>query len=136
MTYEEKLVRLNRYRAACKKERKLKDDLAEAREAAQHTTQSLSAVPGGSGDGQSIARTIERVEALEQEVNAQHEHSVQIYREILDALYENVHDDMDYVILHKRYLENMKWDKIAEDTHFALRWVFTRHRNTVERMDL
>lgn len=138
MTYEEKLVWLNRYRAAYKKEQKLKDDLAEAREAARHTTQSLSAVPGGSGDGQSIARAVERAETLQQEFNAQHELAIRIYGEILDALQDrdNISDDMDYVILHKRYLENMKWDKIAEDTHFSLRWVFTRHRNAVERMNL
>lgn len=97
MTYEEKLVWLNRYRAAYKKKQKLKDDLEEAREAAQHTTQSLSAVPGGSGDGQSIARAVERAEALQQEFNAQHELAIRIYGEILDALQDrdNISDDSD-----------------------------------------
>ena len=136
MTYEEKKAWLGRYREAEKKYNRLSERLAEARESSQHTTQSLSAVPSGSGDGQSIVRAIERTEDLAAEVNAQHELSIRIYREILDILKDNISDGMDYVILHKRYLESLNWERIASDTHFSLRWVYTRHHNAVERIEL
>lgn len=135
MTYEEKIVWLNRYRAARQKEHQLILQYEEACETAQHTTQTISPTSGGSGDGQSLARAVERKEELEQKVTAQHNLAIQIYREILDALY-GIPDDLNYVILHERYLECMTWEQISHKAHFALRWVYTRHRRTVEQLEL
>ena len=60
MTYEEKISWLSRYREAEKLYQRLSYRLAEAQEATRHTTQNLSAAPGGSKDGQSLARAVER----------------------------------------------------------------------------
>ena len=136
MTYEEKKVWLNRYREEKQKEQKLFNQLAEAREAARHTTQALSPVSGGAGDGQSLARAVERCEALEQQLQARHALCTRLYGEILDVLQENIRDEMDYVLLHRRYLECMTWAKIADDLHYTQRWVYLRHRNLVERLML
>ena len=56
MTYEEKISWLSRYREAEKLYQRLSYRLAEAQEATRHITQNLSAAPGGSKDGQSLAR--------------------------------------------------------------------------------
>ena len=56
---------LNRYREAEKRYYLLSDRLAEAQEATRHITQNLSAAPGGSKDGQSLARAVEREEEAE-----------------------------------------------------------------------
>lgn len=135
MTYEEKKAWLSRYRVARQKEQQLIDQYAEACAAAQHTTQSLSPVSGGDGGGQCLARAVERKAELEQKGIAQHNLAIQIYREILDAIY-SVRDDMDYTILHERYLEGMTWERIAQKKHLALRWVYSRHKRAVENLDL
>lgn len=135
MTYDEKKSWLGRYRGARQKEQQLAAQYAEACEAAQHTTQSLSPVSGSSGDGQSLARAVERKEELERSVAAQHDLAIQIYGEILNALY-GLSDDLNYVILHERYLECLTWEQIAHKTHLVLRWVYTRHKRAVEQLDL
>lgn len=59
MTYEEKKAWLGRYREAEKKYNRLSERLAEAQTATRRITQNISAVPGGSGDGQSLAHAAE-----------------------------------------------------------------------------
>lgn len=136
MTYEEKCIWLNRYRAAEKDARRLSDQIAAAQTAAARTTQALSPLPGGGGDGQNLARAIERKTELEQKVDALRPLRKQYYKEIFDALSRSGLSYTDYQILHKRYLECKTWDKVAEETSFALRWVYTRHRKAVEQLDL
>ena len=105
MTYKEKLVWLNRYRAAEKDARHLSDQIAAAQTAAARTTQALSPLPGGGGDGQNLARAIERKTELEQKADALRPLRKQYYKEIFDALSRSGLSYTDYQILHKRYLE-------------------------------
>lgn len=136
MTYEEKCIWLNRYRAAEKDARHLSDQIAAAQTAAARTTQALSPLPGGGGDGQNLARAIERKTELEQKADALRPLRKQYYKEIFDALSRSGLSYTDYQILHKRYLECKTWEKVAEETSFSLRWVYTRHRKAVEQLDL
>ena len=71
MTYEEKINWLFRYREAERLYQRLSYRLAEAQEATRHITQNLSAAPGGSKDGQSLARAVEREEEAERRAYAQ-----------------------------------------------------------------
>ena len=59
MTYEEKKAWLGRYREAEKKYNRLSERLAEAQTATRRITQNISAIPGGAGDGQSLAHAAE-----------------------------------------------------------------------------
>lgn len=136
MTYEEKIAWLNRYRQAEREDRHLNEELAEVSAALSHTTQSISPVPGGGSDGQSLARAIERKAELEQKAEALRQMKKRYYMEIFNVLTRKVTSQWDYAILHKRYLECKTWEKIAEETIFALRWVYTRHHRAVERLDL
>ena len=136
MTYEEKIVWLSRYRKAEREARRLNEELAEVSAALSHTTQSIRPVPGGGSDGQSLARAIERKAELEQKAEALRQLKKRYYRETFDALHRSGLAPADYTILHKRYLECKTWEKIADETIFALRWVYTRHHRAVERLDL
>ena len=82
MTYEEKISWLSRYREAEKLYQRLSYRLAEAQEATRHITQNLSAAPGGSKDGQSLARAVEREEEAERRAYAQ--------LAVLDALFAEI----------------------------------------------
>ena len=100
MTYEEKCIWLNRYRAAEKDARHLSDQIAAAQTAAARTTQALSPLPGGGGDGQNLARAIERKTELEQKADALRPLRKQYYKEIFDALRKSGLSYTDYQILH------------------------------------
>lgn len=82
MTHEEKISWLSRYREAEKLYQRLSFRLAEAQEATRHITQNLSAAPGGSKDGQSLARAVEREEEAERRAYAQ--------LAVLDALFAEI----------------------------------------------
>ena len=62
MTYEEKKAWLWRYRSAKRFELLRLDEVATLEAEARRTTQRYSALPGGSGDGQTLPRCVERID--------------------------------------------------------------------------
>ena len=95
---------LNRYREAEKRYYLLSDRLAEAQEATRHITQSLSAVPGGSKDGQSLARAVEREEEAERRAYEQRAVCDRLFLEIKSAL-DRIQNEKAYTVLYKYYLD-------------------------------
>lgn len=71
MTYEEKKAWLWRYRTAKRFELLKLDELATLQTDATHTTQRFSPVPGGSGDGQALPRSVERIDEARRAAEAQ-----------------------------------------------------------------
>ena len=67
MTYEEKKQWLRLYRKAERWERIKLEEVEQQRTAATRVTQVLSSIPGGTGDGQALARAVERIEAAQME---------------------------------------------------------------------
>ena len=106
MNYEEKISWLSRYREAEKLYQRLSYRLAEAQEATRHITQNLSAAPGGSKDGQSLARAVERQEEAERRAYAQLAVCDALFAEI-DAVLVQL-DSAEYCALRKYYLDCLK----------------------------
>ena len=71
MTYEEKKAWLWRYLSAKRFELLKLDELATLEAEAFHTTQRISPVPGGSGDGQALPRSVERIDEARRAAEAQ-----------------------------------------------------------------
>ena len=130
MTYEEKISWLSRYREAEKLYQRLSYRLAEAQEATRH----LSAAPGGSKDGQSLARAVERQEEAERRAYAQ--------LAVLDALFAEIDavlvqlDSAEYCALRKYYLDCLKWEQVAADMNFTSRGIFALRRRAIEHLKL
>lgn len=59
MTDDEKKRWLWRYRGSLEKEKALRADLQEQESRAVKTTAALTGMPGGGGDGQTLARAVE-----------------------------------------------------------------------------
>ena len=106
MTYEEKISWLFRYREAEKLYQRLSYRLAEAQEATRHITQNLSTAPGGSKDGQNLARAVEREEEAEHRVFAQLAVCDALFAEI-DAVLVQL-DSAEYCALRNRAIEHLK----------------------------
>ena len=142
MTYEEKISWLSRYREAEKLYQRLSYRLADAPDAVQnraqragrHITQNLSAAPGGSKDGQSLARAVEREEEAERRAYAQ--------LAVLDALFAEIDavlvqlDSAEYCALRKYYLDCLKWEQVAADMNFTSRGIFALRRRAIEHLKL
>ena len=129
MTYEEKKAWLWRYRSAKRFERLRLD--AEA----CHTTQRYSPTPGGGGDGQTLPRSVERIDEACREAAAQSAVCDAIRAEIMDV-FSQLDDEVDFMILFRRYILLENWDKIAVHVRLAKRWTFTRHRAAIEKLEI
>ena len=135
MTYEEKRAWLWRYRSAKRFERLRLDELATLEAEAMHTTQRYSAMPGGGGDGQALPRAVERIEEARQAAEAQSAVCDAIRAELMDV-FSQLDNEVDFMILFRRYILLEGWDKIAVHVRLAKRWAFTRHRAAIEKLEI
>ena len=135
MTYEEKKAWLWRYRDADKLFRQLTCRLEEARTAARRTTQNFSPTPSGSGDGQSLARAIEREDDLERQVAFQLAECNALFEEIDEAL-QQLPDHRDYTVMKKYYLDVLTWEQVARDMNYSLGMIFIIRRRALEQLQL
>lgn len=135
MTYKEKLVWLNRYREAERLYQRYSYQLAEAQTATRRITQNLSAVPGGSGDGQNLARAVEREEEAERKAYAQRAACDKLFAEI-DPVLRQLDDNRNYSILRRYYLDLQTWERIADETNYSVRRIYAIRKGCVERLNI
>ena len=135
MTYEEKKAWLWRYRSAKRFERLRLDELATLEEEAMHTTQRYSATPGGGGDGQALPRAVERIEEARQAAEAQSTVCDAIRAELMDV-FSQLDDEVDFMILFRRYVLLEDWDKIAVYVRLSRSQMFQHHSAAVRQLDI
>lgn len=135
MTYEEKKAWLWRYRSAKRFERLRLDELATLEAEAMHTTQRYSATPGGGGDGQALPRAVERIEEARQAAEAQSTVCDAIRAELMDV-FSQLDDEVDFMILFRRYILLENWDKIAVYVRLSRSQMFQHHSAAVRQLDI
>lgn len=135
MTYEEKKAWLWRYRSAKRFERLRLDELATLEAEAMHTTQRYSATPGGGGDGQALPRAVERIEEARQAAEAQSTVCDAIRAELMDV-FSQLDNEVDFMILFRRYVLLEDWDKIAVYVRLSRSQMFQHHSAAVCQLDI
>lgn len=135
MTYEEKMAWLWRYRSAKRFERLRLDELAALEAEAVHTTQRYSAMPGGGGDGQTLPRAVERIEEARQAAEAQSAVCDAIRAELMDV-FSQLDNEVDFMILFRRYILLEDWDNIAVYVRLSRSQMFQHHSAAVRQLDI
>lgn len=135
MTYEEKVRWLRRYQNSLRRERELADELNQLHSRACKVTPALTGMPGGGGDGQNLARAVESIVQVQQELQAQINQCGAIRREVVDAL-DQITNPRDHEIMRRRYILGKRWEDIAVAMHLEYRWVTRSHHRAVDRMIL
>lgn len=134
MTYEEKKAWLWRYRTAKRFELLKLDELATLQTDATHTTQRFSPVPGGSGDGQALPRSVERIDEARRAAEAQAAVCDAIRAELM-AAFGQLDNEVDFMILFRRYILLEGWGEIAYHVRLSRSQVFQHHSAAVKRLD-
>lgn len=134
MTYEEKKEWLWRYRSAKRFELLRLDELATLQTDATHTTQRFSPVPGGSGDGQALPRSVERIDEASRAAEAQSAVCDAIRAEIMEV-FRQLDNEVDFMILFRRYILLEGWSEIAYHVRLSRSQVFQHHSDAVKRLD-
>lgn len=135
MTYEEKKAWLWRYRSAKRFELLRLDELATLEAEACHTTQRYSPTPGGGGDGQALPRAVERIEEAKQAAEAQSTVCDAIRAELMDV-FSQLDNEVDFMILFRRYVLLEDWDKIAVYVRLSRSQMFQRHSAAIKRLEI
>ena len=135
MTYEEKKAWLWRYRSAKRFERLRLDELATLEAEAMHTTQRYSAMPGGGGDGQTLPRSVERIDDARRAAEAQSAVCDAIRAELMDV-FSQLAGEVDFMILFRRYVLLEDWDKIAVYARLSRSQMFQHHSAAVRQLDI
>lgn len=135
MPYDEKVRWLRRYQDSLRRERELAEELEQLNSRACKVTPALTGMPGGEGDGQSLARAVESIVQAQQELDAQINQCGAIRREVVAAL-NQVTNPRDHEILRRRYILGQRWEEIAVEMHLEYRWVTRSHHRAVDRMIL
>jgi DNA-directed RNA polymerase specialized sigma subunit len=135
LTYEEKKAWLWRYRSAKRFERLRLDELATLEAEACHTTQRYSPTRGGGGDGQTLPRSVERIDEARREAAAQSAVCDAIRAEIMDV-FSQLDDEVDFMILFRRYILLEDWPDIAVIVRISRSQMFQRHSAAIKRLDI
>lgn len=135
MTYEEKKAWLWRYRTAKRFELLKLDELATLEAEAVHTTQRYSAAPGGGSDGQALPRAVERIEEARQAAEAQSTVCDAIRAELMDV-FRQLDNEVDFMILFRRYILLEDWDNIAVYVRLSRSQMFQHHSAAVRQLDI
>ena len=130
MTYEEKVRWLRRYQDSLRREQELAEEVEQLRSRACKVTPSLSGMPGGANDGQTLPRAVEQILEAQQELQAQIEQCNAIRREVVNAI-EQVTTPRDKEILQRRYLLGEKFEAIAEALDMDSRWIRKLHKKAI-----
>lgn len=131
MTYDEKVRWLRRYRDALWLEEELRQELEAQRARACKTTAALTGMPGGGGDGQTLARAVESIVETQQKLQAQINVCGAVRREVVAAI-DQVQDERDHTILYRRYVLGQTYEQIAEAMDRTTRSIIYRHNKAIE----
>ena len=81
-----------------------------------------------------LADTIDNIIALENEINDDIDHLVDLKRDVMKTL-SQVHDTNCLMLLELRYLSFKSWDEIADEMDFGSRWVHILHSKALAAVD-
>lgn len=133
MTYEEKVRWLHRYQDSLRREQELAEEVEQLRSRACKVTPSLSGMPGGTSDGQTLPRAVEQILEAQQELQAQIEQCNAIRQKVVNTIC-SIGNNRDQEILRRRYLLGQKWAEISEEMEIDERWIRRCHSAIINRL--
>ena len=108
-------------------------ELQNLRDNASRITPAYSLAPGGSGTGQRIENAMAKIVDAENLIRSDIELLMLALSEIR-AMIATVDDPVLRLILHKRYLCYQKWEVIAIDLDYDVRWIHVLHSRALNKI--
>lgn len=132
MTTEEVKTWLRSYRYLKNEAERLEEELAEWRSKAEKMTRELSGMPSGSGGGDKVPACVEKIWELERKLSAKLSDMVE-QRQAIERAIEALTDKQKQ-LMHYRYIDGMKWEKVAVEMNMEYRWVLRIHGRALQEI--
>lgn len=132
MTTEEVKTWLRSYRYLKNEVERLEEELAEWRSKAEKMTRELSGMPSGSGGGDKVPACVEKIWELERKLSAKLSDMVE-QRQAIERAIEALPDKQKQ-LMHYRYIDGMKWEKVAVEMNMEYRWVLRIHGRALQEI--
>ncbi len=132
MTTEEVKTWLRSYRYLKSEVERLEEELAEWRSKAEKMTRELSGMPSGSGGGDKVPACVEKIWELERKLSAKLSDMVE-QRQAIERAIEALPDKQKQ-LMHYRYIDGMKWEKVAVEMNMEYRWVLRIHGRALQEI--
>lgn len=132
MTTEEVKTWLRSYRYLKSEAERLEEELAEWRSKAEKMTRELSGMPSGSGGGDKVPACVEKIWELERKLSAKLSDMVE-QRQAIERAIEALPDKQKQ-LMHYRYIDGMKWEKVAVEMNMEYRWVLRIHGRALQEI--
>lgn len=132
MTTEEVKTWLRSYRYLKSEVERLEEELAEWRSKAEKMTRELSGMPSGSGGGDKVPACVEKIWELERKLSAKLSDMVE-QRQAIERAIEALPDNQKQ-LMHYRYIDGMKWEKVAVEMNMEYRWVLRIHGRALQEI--
>lgn len=131
VTKDELMGKLKSARAL---QQQLESDYAQLqhlRDIAEKATPVYGTSPGGSGTGQKIENAVVNIVYLETSIQQEMNNLVAAMNEVRQLIALAGDKDLE-VVLHKRYLNNQKWETIARNFGYSWRQVHRLHGKALD----
>lgn len=132
MTTEEVKTWLRSYRYLKNEVERLEEELAEWRSKAEKMTRELSGMPSGSGGGDKVPACVEKIWELEREFNTKLSDMVE-QRQAIERAIESLPNKQKQLMRY-RYIDGMKWEKVAVEMNMEYRWVLRIHGRALQEI--
>ncbi len=126
---------LNRYRKLDKEMGRKCEELSHWRSRATKITPALTGMPGGGAAGDRIQDAVEKIVALEGEINVEIDRLLQVRGEIEKAI-KTVPDDTLRTLLELRYIDGLTWEKIAVKLDKSYQWICELHGRALKKINI
>ena len=88
-----------------------------------------------SGNNDRIGKIVADIADKEDELNRLVDKLVDKKNERIKII-EQLEDRLQYNVLHKRYLQLMEFDDIAEKEHYSKQWIYKIHKQALENIQI
>lgn len=135
MTNQEKKAYLLKYRDA---DREINDLLLEKEKTMARLTKitaTISDMPKGGGDTDKMTSGVDKLISLDKEIDAKVDALVDFRREIVRYI-SKLDSDNQKRVLRLRYVDGMKWDRIAVEMGYEIRQITRIHGYALANLNL
>ncbi|MBU5419982.1 DUF1492 domain-containing protein [Acetanaerobacterium sp. MSJ-12] len=129
----EKVLWLSRYRKLGKRVDQKCEELSQWRSRSEKVTSSFSDGPKGGEEGNRLEETVERIIAIEEELNREIDEMVDIRKEIQAAI-SSLEDCTLEALMEMRYLGGRSWEEIAVALSYNYRWILRLHKKAIGKL--